>query len=296
MKKRLSELVAIAGACAGEDLVQGSGGNLSVKLSGEMMLIKASGFRFSELRPERGFVVLRCGDIRERYGKISEPDRRDGEKNEADFLLSCRCGGEILRPSMEAGFHAFLGEYVLHTHSVYANTLNCTVSGEDIIRKIFAASELKAEFLPYFHPGAELAIAVRKLVQGVGIPDVIFLQNHGMIVSASSAEKVLSAHTEANDRIRSFLGLKAYFAAKTGFVEATAGDTRYAEEALFPDQVIFDNGADVSSDFGREILGARAYILSAIKEIGAEPRFLSAEAVVYLRNMETEKHRKTMQI
>ena len=111
MKKQLTELIKIAEAIGHRpDFVQGGGGNLSVKFDDGKMLIKASGLRFSELSSGDGFVLVDYRKFIERYGKISEPERWNGEKKEADFLLSCVLpfGPAGRRPSMEAGFHAFL--------------------------------------------------------------------------------------------------------------------------------------------------------------------------------------------
>ena len=41
------------------------------------------------------------------------------------------------RPSIETGFHSYLGKFVIHTHSVFTNILNCSVEGKDQIKKLF---------------------------------------------------------------------------------------------------------------------------------------------------------------
>ena len=132
MKKELTELSMIAADFSAPDAVQGSGGNLSVKTGAGTMIIKASGMRFSELSPQKGFVEINYPMLAERYGKLAEPDRESGEKKEAEFLLSCRLAGGDFRPSMEevrssypfrlcecfglfCGRRRIIGEYLLET-------------------------------------------------------------------------------------------------------------------------------------------------------------------------------------
>ena len=49
-------------------------------------------------------------------------------------------GMATLRPSVEVGFHAILKKYVIHTHSVYANIITCSMEGEALAEKLFKDS------------------------------------------------------------------------------------------------------------------------------------------------------------
>ena len=49
------------------DYVQGGGGNTSVKLDGGLMAVKASGFRLSDVRPDRAYAVLDGAALRRFY-------------------------------------------------------------------------------------------------------------------------------------------------------------------------------------------------------------------------------------
>jgi rhamnose utilization protein RhaD (predicted bifunctional aldolase and dehydrogenase) len=303
MKKELAKLVKIAEVIGRHpDFVQGGGGNLSVKLDERKMLIKASGLRFSELSLENGFVLLDYPKLAVRYGKISAPEREGGEKKEADFLLACVLpfGISGRRPSMEAGFHAFLGKYVLHTHSVYTNILACAAAGEGIAEDICSRLGFSFAHLPYFHPGAELAIGIGKLTdRGVSAPDVIFLKNHGIIISADSSEKLLDLHEKLNGAVKNFLKLKPYPLARIKLASIAPADARkFRENIIFPDQAIFAEGFGAGSDSGQalaveELFRAWSYVCGSIAELGMPVSTIPDEAVNYLQNMEAEKHRKT---
>lgn len=249
---------------------------------------------FEDLNADGGFVSLDYMRLRERYGRAKEPEREDGEKKEADFLLACRLAGESPRPSMEAGFHAFLDKYVLHTHSVYANVLTCAKGGEELAKKVCAEISSPHAFLEYFHPGAELAIAIGRLAaNNGGAPKIIFLKNHGIIISAPSAVEVLDLYEEVNGKIKKNLGLEKFLPVSAGKAEARFGGVGFSDGILFPDQAVFSGGQALGSS-ATELFNAWSYILSSINRLGLKPEFLSGEKVSYLRAMEAEKHRKAI--
>ena len=66
--KELERLVTISSEVGTiSDYVQGGGGNTSYKLSGDMMAVKASGFRLDQITKEAGYVVLDYRQIRDFY-------------------------------------------------------------------------------------------------------------------------------------------------------------------------------------------------------------------------------------
>ena len=70
-----NELVCISKyAGMREDLVQAGGGNSSVKISKEEMLIKASGYSLSELTETEGYSVVNYSVITE-FFKNTSPDK-----------------------------------------------------------------------------------------------------------------------------------------------------------------------------------------------------------------------------
>jgi NAD(P)-dependent dehydrogenase (short-subunit alcohol dehydrogenase family) len=93
-----------------------------------------------------------------------------------------------------------LGRVVIHTHPVAANALNCG-PGLAALSEIAPPGELPPLWIPYTNPGWCLATAIRSAAEAYkqkrgSYPAVIFMENHGLLVSASSARDCLALHHE----------------------------------------------------------------------------------------------------
>ena len=65
-KSELEKLVKISQAVGNSpDLIQGGGGNTSVKLDDKLMAVKASGYRLNQITENEGFVVVNYNDIKD---------------------------------------------------------------------------------------------------------------------------------------------------------------------------------------------------------------------------------------
>lgn len=100
-----------------------------------------------------------------------------------------------LRPSVETAMHAVLPQLcVVHVHSV--NTLAWAVLG-DSPRSLSAQLDgLNWVWIPWVYPGLPLALAIRNTLDSS--PDVIVMQNHGLIVAGDTCEsaEALLRHVE----------------------------------------------------------------------------------------------------
>ena len=105
--QEFSRVSKTAGARA--DYVQGGGGNTSVKLSGGLMAIKASGFCLSDIEPDKAYAVLDGAAVRDFY-LSSEPEQFENVETagsaKAKESVKTIEGLQQLRPSVEAGFHS----------------------------------------------------------------------------------------------------------------------------------------------------------------------------------------------
>lgn len=146
----LQELIKISKyAGMREDLVQAGGGNTSVKISQDEMLIKSSGCQLSEVAADYGYSRVCYRKIAEylsanRGASISESD---GKK----ILVSTLLEGN--RPSIETFLHSITGKVTLHTHPVMVNVLAARMNGMAELEKLFPA----ALFIGYATPGIDLA-------------------------------------------------------------------------------------------------------------------------------------------
>jgi rhamnose utilization protein RhaD (predicted bifunctional aldolase and dehydrogenase) len=330
----LSELVKISNEIGkSRDLVQAGGGNTSVKTEDGRMVIKASGFTFSEMTETSGFVFF--------SGREDTVDLPSNEQAYNQSLANSMIDSTMPRPSMEAGMHAFLHRVVIHTHPVMANIINCMKDGEKVARELF--SDITPEFLwlDYKNPGYSLSNEIKNRVESYervnGVkPELIFLKNHGIIVSGDDSSKCLKMTVDINERIYQYL--KGKFSIErfpgieldtkdnmhfngselvTQFVMKLDENKQFLSRFLIPDDAVYCSAFSIQEDasnldkitFGNqgvfypfnekkakklnEMLSAKLYILSAISRIG-EVEFLKDEDVDYVLNMENEKYRQSL--
>lgn len=293
------ELLVRAARAAGSrpDLTQGGGGNVSVKLNSERMLIKASGVRLKDVSPRSGYALVNYGNIRRRIA--AGPG---GEAEFSEFICAQALpvkGVKPAKPSVETGFHALLNTVVIHAHSVYANILNMSAEGHALGREIFP----NAEFVPYRSPGPQLCSVISDRASAHG-PQVFFLANHGLAVSHSGVEGALELNGRINETIRRRLSLPDYpvlrpsagLSAHNAAALARYGKNFMLENVLSPDQALYC-GPEALEGRGdmeavNEVLTALFYILDGIKAAGLKPRFLTSAEVSFFDSMTGGRYKR----
>lgn len=182
-----------------EDLVQAGGGNSSVKLSNEKMLIKASGYQLADVTESEGYAVVNPSVIIDFFEHTSLDFI---EKKDEKALLD-RAFIEGKRPSIETFLHSITDKVTLHTHAFLVNVLATRKGGMEVLKELFP----EALFVPYATPGIELAKEYFRAYQqnGKKKTDIIFLQNHGLIVSAETADEVIDKTEEVLEKIAKYL-------------------------------------------------------------------------------------------
>ncbi len=199
------------------DLAQAGGGNTSVKSDDHTMLVKSSGCQLADVAEQAGYSKVD-------YRKIVDYFKEHVEKCEEDVLTE-EVGKRLLeevhieggRASIETFLHAVTGKYTLHSHPTLVNILTARAGGTDILHTLFP----KAVFVPYRKPGAALAETYYKLYrrqQAQGADGtVIFLANHGLVVSGDDADGVIGKTEEVLHIIAEYLDIddSAYRVATT---------------------------------------------------------------------------------
>jgi len=195
--------------------VQGGGGNTSVKINDELMAVKASGYKLKQITTEEGFVVVNYKKIKEYYDNVDLSSDFDYEKDSTRFTKENVVkieGLKELRPSVEAGFHSILKKYVIHTHPVYANIICCSTEGESLMSKIFPRGKWNTLWIPYINPGFFLTIKIKeeldKYNEKSEYPEIIFMENHGLIVHSDNLEDCIKLHEEVNMRIKDYFNIR----------------------------------------------------------------------------------------
>ncbi len=191
------------------DLVQAGGGNTSVKLDDHRMLVKASGINLTEVTQDSGYVAVDYTFIRTFLSgfSLTNLDKNQREVVANESMQSSKLS-EKGKPSIETFLHAMLSTYTLHTHPVAVNILASQNNWKEALGNIWP----DAIFVPYQTPGIDLAMAMSDELNAYVVihgyfPKVVFLQNHGLIVSSNNPTEVIKLTDQVSQIIESHLNL-----------------------------------------------------------------------------------------
>jgi rhamnose utilization protein RhaD (predicted bifunctional aldolase and dehydrogenase) len=319
------------------DYVQGGGGNTSVKFDDRIMAIKASGYTLAEVTAEKGYVLVDYQKIKQYYNSVDVKEQKDYEKESLEINLKSVLpleGMEQMRPSVEVGFHSFLDKCVIHTHSVYANVLCCSSEGREIAQEIFKGSGLKYLYISYIDPGFSLTLAVRQALQAFkiqygSVPEVIFLENHGMIVHSDHEKAAMEMNDLVNNRIREYFNLGNFPSPeikktqnsylndsdylKKFIIKYNAGEAYFNRLKLYPDQLVYignkmgdrikinSKTGDINYFTGEkeaqaieETLLGVAYVIDSVQNAGLTLKQMDENGAAFINNWESEKYRSQL--
>ena len=203
-------------------LVQGGGGNTSVKEKGGTMLVKASGAALGDMDIDCGWVRLdlgRLNTVLDRSDlKKMKPVRR--ERSILAALMDARVPPfePSARPTVEANLHALLPKYVVHTHPVAMNALACARNGREAALRIFRRWTPTPLWIKYVDPGFPLAMETQRALAAYVeihrvLPKVIFFQNHGLFVASDGLREALTLTEKAIELIDGSLKKSTRFTA-----------------------------------------------------------------------------------
>ena len=204
MENSLQKLVEISNYYGkNPEYVIAGGGNTSYK-NENYLWIKASGTSLATIT-EDGFAKM----DRKALGKIaiknysSDPLTREAEI--INGLFECVVGNSGLRPSVETSLHNLLNfSFVVHTHPTLVNGLMCAKNSSQETRSLFGDDALIIE---YTDPGYILFKLVEKRISEyvkkfAKEPQIIFLENHGVFVSANTTAEISEIYTDISKKIK----------------------------------------------------------------------------------------------
>ncbi len=202
MDKALADLIRISNVTGRDStLVQAGGGNTSVKTAdGKYMYLKASGTALKDMNAQKGWRRLRLDRVlaivKDKSITQLEVQARETEVVNR-LLLTCddNVGGGA-RPSVEAHLHAFLDKCVIHPHPIAVGAYINAKNGKAEIEKLFKDLKFPPVWVPYTSPGFMLAKKIAKLSGDYQNrfgrkPAILFLEKHGLSVSANSPDMAL---------------------------------------------------------------------------------------------------------
>lgn len=215
MNQDIKDLVEISKFAARyPELVQGGGGNTSVKSADQKTLyIKASGFRLSDVTESSGFLSMNLSRVREiatdrSYKALSHVEQQERsliELQEAVLIDSS------LRPSLETEFHSLLDRCVVHTHPQQLNIINCLRAGCEELLALINKNIAATISVPYAPPGHPLAVLIYECLETFKLkngkyPPIILLENHGLISHAGSPADAMDLTDRCLKLCREYFG------------------------------------------------------------------------------------------
>jgi len=187
------------------DLVQAGGGNSSVKLDERRMIVKSSGINLSHITEKTGYVDVDFIEARNWFEKntLSGLNKKEREQKGNELLLSIT-KSSLGKPSIETFLHAFLNTYTLHTHPISVNTIAAQLNWEEIFKQEFPDSVC----ISYETPGIDLALLLHLAINEYeNTPKIIFVQNHGLIISCDSSQEVIELTNEVTEKCNKIVGI-----------------------------------------------------------------------------------------
>lgn len=198
---------------AGErfDLVQAAGGNVSVNLNNGLMLIKESGCSLSEVDFDKGYIKLETQKVVKILKNNILATLKNKEKKDdlARKLLRGVLRDSRTIPSIEIFLHVLLYRTTLHVHPLAINAIGCRTDSKAIFKQLFFG---RIPIVDYETPGIELALVLQKVIKRYEVkhgekPKVIFLKNHGLIVSADDVAECIVLLEGVLERAEEYLGI-----------------------------------------------------------------------------------------
>ena len=194
-----------------------------------------------------------------------------GEVSLFDGFSLCSRKGKLLtknKPSMELEMHLQIPHnVVLHTHPIYLNTILCAENSHEIVSEIL--HEYDYEHIPYHTPGKDLAKYVKSE------KNIILLDNHGLVCSGSSFLEIFNQSVTINNLCKQWL-----IDHSLNFKVFSHDYEKQVDAYLFPDAAIIPKTEVINN-----------YIIDIQAKVGLTSKFLPAEEITKLKNMEEEKYR-----
>ena len=193
MTDTLKPLMQLAKFAGGRfDLVQAGGGNVSWKSPEGHLWIKTSGISLSDMNTAEQCAQLDINSVLAILDDetLLHTSAKSAREDLSTALLHKANLTPSKRPSIETFLHVLMQPFTLHTHPITVNHVVIRADAKDWLAQHFP----DAVFVDYATPGIELAIALQAALKAFETKQdkaaqIVFLKNHGLIVSADSADE-----------------------------------------------------------------------------------------------------------
>jgi rhamnose utilization protein RhaD (predicted bifunctional aldolase and dehydrogenase) len=248
-------------------LVQGPGGNTSLKADG-VMWIKASGTWLAQAREKSIMVPVDLARL------LAAFEARDPACETCVDFAMADLNPSGLRPSIETTMHAVLPQaVVIHVHCVDTIAWACRADAANVLPALLDGLDWR--LIRYERPGVPLTRRIREAIGPA--TDVLILGNHGLVVAGKTVAEaearlaevcarlrrpVRAAPPADLDRLAAVCDVEGYGPARDSAVHAVGTDPERLAIARrgswYPDHVIFLGAGTVVSDPGEALSAALA--------------------------------------
>lgn len=183
-EKARDEIVKWGKEIYSKGLVNGTGGNLSIRISLDAVLSTPSGWSLGHLTPESIMKTTMKGELLSRKQAPLKPTKE----------LPMHLAVFRARPDICS---------IAHTHSIYAVTYACTMQPGDTMPPYIPSLVAKAgavKLTPFRLPASEqLGAAVS---EGIMDSQAVLLENHGVLAVGNSLEAAIGVAFEVEDNAK----------------------------------------------------------------------------------------------
>ena len=202
MRNPKSDLVKISRQL-GQDsnLTQGNGGNTSTKTDdGKYMYVKTAGVRLKDMTAEKGWRKVDLDLVRAIFTDktFAVLDELESQRRMPEFLEGCCVdrAKSSAAPSSEAPLHAVLPKYTAHLHPLALTPYICSRNGKETLEELFSNKQSPPLWIPYALGGYSVGMKIwwhapRYQRRHGKPPWGLFLQNHGLVVTAENPRVLL---------------------------------------------------------------------------------------------------------
>ena len=202
MGNPIADLVRISREL-GQDirLTQGNGGNTSTKTDdGKYMYVKTAGIQLKDMTAGTGWRKLDLDLVRAIFTDktFAALDELESERRMPKYLEGCCVDGAELSaaPSSETPLHAVLPKYAAHLHPLALTPYICSKNGKEALEGLLGGETSPPLWIPYalggYSVGKKIWWHVASYERRHGKPPWgLFLQNHGLVVTAENPRDLL---------------------------------------------------------------------------------------------------------
>ncbi len=208
MQKEIKDLIEVSRFFGkNKNYTLAGGGNTSYK-NDKHIWIKASGVSLANIE-EDGFAILDRQKVQIVRTKTYTSDAQKREVEVKNDLIAANIEPENQRrPSVETSFHDLINyAFVVHMHPTLTNALMCSNNARKMTLELFGEEAL---YITY-DPGYPLFMKVKTALKAyrekfTNDPKIIFLENHGIFVSADNTDEIKSIYASVTQIIEKAIG------------------------------------------------------------------------------------------